>query len=254
VEGWKEEKMRTTLSALIVEDEELAQDLMQSYISKTAWVECVGVCVDALEALSVLHSTPIDILFLDVQMPEMSGIDFLKTLPTLHKNLPAVILTTAYSHYALASYDLNVVDYCLKPFSFERYVQAVNKAATWLRGRNAHEQSLGSLPQIPHRELLIKDRKGEVTIDFDDIVYCESFGNYVKIHTRKDWYITHQTLKSIEDLLPKTDFCRIHKTTIVAKRAVESILGNTVVIGGRGIPIGITYKHQVLSVLRGVIL
>lgn len=246
--------MKSVFSALIIEDEELAQDLLKSYIRKTAHLECVGVCDDALQGSSVLRSTTIDILFLDVQMPELSGINFLKTLHTPHIHLPAVILTTAYSDYALESYDLNVADYCLKPFSFERYLQAVNKATTWLRGRNAHEQSSVSPPQAPHRELFIKDRKGEVTIDFDDIVYCESFGNYVKIHTHKDWYLTHQTLKSIEDLLPKTDFCRIHKTTIVAKRAVESILGNTVVIEGRGIPIGITYKHQVLSVLRGVIL
>lgn len=242
--------MKTALSALIVEDEELAQDLLQNYIAKTAWVECVGVCDDALEASSVLHSTLVDILFLDVQMPEMSGIDFLKNLQTFHTILPAIILTTAYSDYALESYNLNVVDYCLKPFSFERYLQAVNKATSWLRGRKTNELLPDLPPETAARELFIKDRKGEITIDFDDIIFCESFGNYVKIHTCKNWYLTHQTLKSIEAMLPKTDFCRIHKTTIVAKRAVESILGNTVVVGGRKMPIGITYKHQVLSVLQ----
>jgi DNA-binding LytR/AlgR family response regulator len=243
--------MKSVFSALIIEDEELAQDLLKSYIRKTAHLECVGVCDDALQGSSVLRSTPIDILFLDVQMPELSGINFLKTLQTPHIHLPAVILTTAHGDYALESYDLNVVDYCLKPFSFERYLQAVNKATTWLRGRRENEYLSGVAPQAAERELHIKDRKGEMVLAFKDIIICESFGNYVKIHTRKGWHISHQTLKSLEELLPKADFCRIHKTTIVAKQAVEGILGNSLVVAGKELPIGITYKSQVLSVLQG---
>jgi DNA-binding LytR/AlgR family response regulator len=245
--------MKSTLSALIVEDEELAQELLKSYIAKTAWLQCSGVCDDAMQALSVLHERAVttDIIFLDVQMPQMSGLELIRMLQASNYTLPAVILTTAYSDYALESYDLNVVDYLLKPFSFERYLQAVNKATTWLRARNNQAFRQSPLEEKTPQFLLIRDRNKELEIPFEEILYCESYGNYVKIHTRKTSYMTHQTLKSVETLLPKRDFCRIHKTIIVAKQAVEGIWGNSVVVAGREVPIGITYKSQVFALFQG---
>ncbi len=243
--------MKSNLSALIVEDEELAQELLKSYIAKTAWLQCSGVCDDAMQALSVLHERAVttDIIFLDVQMPQMSGLELIRMLQASNYTLPAVILTTAFSEYALESYDLNVVDYLLKPFSFERYLQAVNKATTWLRARNDKAFQQSPVVETAPQFLLIRDRNKDVEIPFEEILYCESYGNYVKIHTRKTSYMTHQTLKSVEALLPKSNFCRIHKTILVAKQAVESVSGNSVIILGKELPIGITYKSQVLSVL-----
>jgi DNA-binding LytR/AlgR family response regulator len=242
--------IKSQLSAIVVEDEELAQDLLQSYISKTAWLRCAGVCEDAMQALSLLHEQRVDIIFLDVNLPQMSGMELLKTLQTSINELPAIVLTTAYSDYALESYDLSVVDYLLKPFSFERYIRAVNKATTWLRARNNEAVQPSSFAENTPQSLLIRDRSKEFELPFGEILYCESYGNYVKIHTRTASYMAHQTLKSMEALLPESAFCRIHKTVIVALSAIERLEGNTVVVNNRTFPIGITYNRHVARVLK----
>lgn len=244
--------METTFNALVVEDEELAQELLQSYIAKTPWIECVGVCDNAMQASSLLHAqTKVDIIFLDIHLPEMSGLEFLRVLDSLRTPAPAVILSTAHSEYALDGYELGVVDYLLKPFSFDRYMRAINKATTLLRaaGEPRHE-AVQSIPQDMF--VMVKERKGEVPVPYGEILFLESFGNYVKIHTAKRWYTVHRTLKSFEEILPTDDFFRIHKTTIVAKKAIQDVKDNVVYIGNHTLPIGITYRHEAKNLTKGL--
>lgn len=222
--------MNRTIGCLIVDDEPSAQEVLKQYIADTPQLVLKGCCDDALSASEFLAQHAVDLLFLDVNMPKLSGISFLKT----HEDLPPVILTTAYDDYALEGYELDVIDYLLKPFSFERFVKAVQKVD--LRSHSTDPE---------HSVLTVKADKKTYRIPLPDIYYIESAGDYVTIHTPGQRLTTHETMKNLEEKLPTERFIRVHKSYIIALSKVEYLEGNSVKIGDEFIPIGTTYRDAV---------
>ncbi|MGE0771561.1 MAG: LytR/AlgR family response regulator transcription factor [Cyclobacteriaceae bacterium] len=227
------------LNCLIVDDEPLARNLLSEYVKKVPYLTLVDTCSDALKAMEVLRNTEIDVLFLDIQMPELTGINFLKTL----QQKPLVILTTAYSQYALESYDLDVVDYLLKPITFERFLKAVDKAS----------QRSAQGPPAPVRVedksnsgdfVFVKDGTRLVKVKLDDILYVEGLKDYVTIHTRQQKVVSLQRLKVLEEQLPPSRFIRIHNSFIVALAAIDAVHKNEVQIGSAMLPISDSYKKS----------
>lgn len=223
------------LKCLIVDDEPLAQRVLEKYISELSQMELVGKCSDAIDAMEVLQNQDVDLIFLDINMPRLSGINFLKT----YKNPPMVIITTAYTEYALESYELNVLDYLKKPFSFERFLQAVQKAEEKVK--------IGGESQEGEKEerdfIFVKANKKTINVSLDSIMYVEALGDYVKIFTTTGHVVTYQSLKGIERLLPSQKFFRIHKSYIVALSKIKSIEGNMVHMEKSTLPIGNNYKQ-----------
>ncbi|WP_372752772.1 LytR/AlgR family response regulator transcription factor [Labilibaculum sp.] len=224
------------LKCLIVDDEPLAQRVLEKYISELPGLELKGKCSDAIEAMELLQEQDVDLIFLDINMPRLSGINFLKT----YKNPPMVVITTAYTEYALESYELNVLDYLKKPFSFERFLQAVQKAED--RGKGPAE--LLELGKEERDYIFVKANKKTININLDSILYVEALGDYVKIFTNDGHVVTYQSLKGIERLLPSQKFYRIHKSYIVSLSKIKSIEGNMVHLEKGTIPIGNNYKQS----------
>jgi DNA-binding LytR/AlgR family response regulator len=230
----------TQLTCLIVEDEPLARNLLTDYVKKVSFLNLIKACSNPIEALEVLRADPVDILFLDIQMPEITGITLLKIL----QNKPMVILTTAYSEYALESYELDVVDYLLKPITFDRFLKAVDKASQRIKqpapASPSSGQNKGSEPTPDF--VFVKDGTKLVKINFDDILYVEGLKDYVTIHTRLQKVVSLQRLKSLEMQLPADRFIRVHHSYIIALKAVDVIHKGEVQIGAAMIPISDTYR------------
>jgi DNA-binding LytR/AlgR family response regulator len=221
----------------IVDDEELARALLENYAGRLPNLQLAGMCKDPLEALQLLQEQAVDLLFLDIQMPELTGIEFLRSLT----QRPLVIFTTAYSEYALEGYELDVLDYLLKPIAFERFVQAVNKAAERLR--------LLSNEKGEKDYILVKADHKVHRLRYDDILYVQSMLEYVAFYTPEGRILSLGSLRSLEDELPKSLFIRVHKSFIVAKKKVTTLEGNTVHIGKEKIPIGASYREEVMREL-----
>lgn len=225
------------LKCLIVDDEPLAQRILEKFIDEMSFLQLIAKCSDAIEAMDVLQEKKIDLIFLDINMPRLSGINFLKT----YKNPPMVIITTAYTEYAVESYELNVLDYLKKPFSFERFIKAVQKAKDFSMANK-------NLPDAEEKDenldyIFIKANKKTVNVLINTIIYIEALGDYVKIYTESGSIVTYQSMKGIERLLPSKKFCRIHKSYIVSLSKIKSIIGNTVKIESGELPIGNSYKQ-----------
>lgn len=221
------------LRCLIVEDEPLARNLLADYVRKVSFLELKETTSSPLQALEILRSQPIDLMFLDIQMPEITGITLLKTL----QKKPLVILTTAYSEYALESYDLDVVDYLLKPITFDRFLKAVDKAG----------QRMNPVPEPAVAEkgspfVFIKDGTKLVKINYDDILFVEGLKDYVTIVTKTQKIVSLQRLKTLETQLPADKFIRIHHSYIIAIKAVDTIHKGEVQIGTHFIPISDSYR------------
>lgn len=230
---------------LIVDDEELARNLLQNFIERIPHLEVAGLCKDPLEAMSLLQDQNIDIVFLDIQMPGLTGVEFLRSM----KISPAVIFTTAYPEYALEGYSLDVVDYLLKPFGFERFVQAVNKATSRL---NANKQPEATHPAEPVQQpskdyLLVKADYKLHRIKLEDILYIESMREYVAYHTPQGRLLSLQSLKSLEEELPADRFIRIHKSYIVPIDKIEALEGNLVHLGKVKLPVGASYREALME-------
>lgn len=221
------------IKCIIIEDEPLAAKVLTVYILKVPFLELGGTFKDAILATDYLRNNKIDLIFLDIHLPKLKGISFLKTLP----QPPAIIITTAYHQYAVDGFNLNVTDYLLKPFEFERFLIAVNKVKT------AQIENLN-----PHRSQDQKDfiflnvQKKKVKILFTDILYIESQREYIKIVTTKNEYHSKISTHEIEALLPSNLFKRIHRSFIVALSKVESYTAETVEVNGISIPVGRDYK------------
>jgi two-component system, LytTR family, response regulator len=228
-----------SLKCLIVEDEPLARSLLTEYVRKVPHLELAEACSSPLAAIEVLHKNPIDILFLDIQMPEITGITLLKTL----QKKPLVILTTAYSEYALESYELDVLDYLLKPITFERFLKAVEKASQRLMVKKdpAHAE-VKMAPEPTQSFVFVKDGTKLVKVRFDDILYVEGLKDYVTIHTKQQKIVTLQRLKALEEQLPANKFIRIHHSYIVALEAINMVHKGEVQIGNALLPISDSYK------------
>ena len=226
------------LKALIVDDEPLAHKVILEYVKDVPFLEISGQCHLATEALSLLQSHEIDLIFLDIQMPKLRGLEFLKTL----NNKPLVIITSAFDEYALESFELDVCDYLLKPFRFDRFLKAVNKAYELFQLKNKPATSTVSNVSIKKEEpqqLFIKSDKRLVQIDLGDVYYLESYGNYVKIWMEKEFHLTFRTLSSFADQLPEEIFFRTHKSYIVNKKYIQYVEGNQVVMKNEiKLPIG----------------
>ncbi len=226
------------LKCIIVDDEPLAQEVLENYLQRIGGeMHLVKKCSNALDAFQALHDERIDLLFLDIQMPVIDGLSFLKSL----KNPPSVILTTAYPNHALEGYDLDVVDYLLKPISFERFLKAVNKV---IEQRKAGDNGAGNADFM-----FVKVDSKLIKVNYADIVYIEGMKDYLKIFVKERPLVVHQTMKKIEDLLPKNKFIRVHKSYIVAISAVNSIVGNFIEINGKEIPIGANYKDHLIKLV-----
>ena len=226
-------------TCLIVEDEPLARNLMTDYVKKVPYLHLVKACSNPLEALEVLRNTPVDILFLDIQMPEITGITLLKVL----QKKPMVILTTAYSEYALESYELDVVDYLLKPITFDRFLKAVDKASQRLMAPPVSGTSVEKTPyENPPSFVFVKDGTKLVKVNFDDILYVEGLKDYVTIHTKQQKVVSLQRLKSLEMQLPADRFIRVHHSYIISLKAIDVIHKSEVQIGTAMIPISDSYR------------
>lgn len=235
-----------TLKALIIDDEPLAHKVILEYVRDVAFIDIVGQCYLATEALAVLHRQPVDLLFLDIKMPKLEGLDFLRTLP----HPPLVIITSAYEEYALQSFELNVVDYLLKPFRFERFLKAVNKALEWKQLRRGGPETVAvGTPEAP-KQLFIKSDKRHVQLALDDIYFLESYGNYVKVWLDKTYHLTPGTLSGFEEQLPAPDFLRVHKSFLIQGRHIDYLEGNMLVMrNGKRVPVGKNYRGATKAML-----
>lgn len=228
------------LQCLIVEDEELARDLLENFIRKIPHLELIAKCENPLSAMEILRNQTIDILFLDIQMPELTGVEMLKLIP----QKPVVVFTTAYPSYALEGYQLNVTDYLLKPYSFDRFVQAVNKASEMVRLKNGGTEKGQSTEEKDY--FLVNSDHKVIKIKYADLIYIESMREYVAYHTKSQGRILSlMSLKKLEIDLPSDRFLRIHKSYIVNTEKVTALEGNLVHIGENKIPIGASYKEEV---------
>ena len=228
------------IRCLIVDDEPLARRVLEKYITDVPYLELAGNCSSALEAMEVLHHGQTDLLFLDINMPRLSGIDFLKT----QKNPPLVVITTAYPEYALQGYDLNVLDYLLKPIPFDRFLKSVEKAEEALLAKQLRAAPPAQAAREEDAFIFIKSSKKTYKVNLDSILFVEALGDYVKVFTMERMIVTYQSLKNIEALLPPKTFPRIHKSYIISLPKVELIEGTHVKIRDRMIPIGTNYKAE----------
>lgn len=230
--------MSLPYSCLIVDDEPLARDLLRDYVAKVPFLRLHAACASPLEALDILRQHPIDLLLLDVQMPELTGLALLRALP----RPPLVVLTTAHSAYALDGYELDVVDYLLKPITLDRFLRAVDKARLRLRAEPA---------PAPPEFLFVKDGPRLVNIRLADLVYVEGLRDYVALHTRQQKIVSLQRLKELEAQLPAGQFVRIHQSYLVALAGIEAVFKNRVQLaGGRLLPLGDTYRRAFRAFLE----
>ncbi|WP_246228515.1 LytR/AlgR family response regulator transcription factor [Paraflavitalea devenefica] len=229
------------LQCIIIDDEPLARQGLTEYIQDVDFLQLAGAFDNPMKATDTLMQQKIDLIFLDIQMPRMTGLEFLKTLA----QPPLVIFTTAYPQYAVEGFELNAIDYLLKPFSFERFWKAVMKARSL---RETGMQPAGSTTAEPDYFFIKSDNK-LIKIRYDEILFVEALQNYVAVHTTEKKYITYLTFRSIEEYLPEGRFVRTHKSFIVAAAKVESIEGNDIKIGPHHIPISRTEREAVLRQL-----
>jgi DNA-binding LytR/AlgR family response regulator len=226
------------LNCVIVEDEPLARNLLVEYVRKVPYLNLVDACASPIAALEVLRNNSVDLLFLDIQMPELTGLSLLKVL----QKRPLVILTTAYSEYALQGYELDVVDYLLKPITFERFLRALDKVTQRLDGKKSPVDKPAAPVEQPF--VFVKDGTKLVKVVFDDILYVEGLKDYVTIHLKNQKIVSLQRLKTLEEQLPPDKFIRIHNSFIVALNAIDVVHKNNVQIREAMLPIGETYKKS----------
>lgn len=229
---------------LIIDDEPIAHRIIENYCANLSHLKKTGNCYNAFEAIKLLNEQDVDLIFLDINMPELTGFDMLKTL----NNPPKVIVTTAYEEYAIEGYELDISDYLLKPFSFSRFMKAVNKTLSTDSPKKTIVNNT-----IDHSKsdnyFFIKGDKKHHQIKTDAILYIEAYGNYTKVFLKNEMIISHEKISHYEVLLSSTDFLRVHKSFIVAKNKIKLIEGNQISIGEFKIPIGRVYKNTIAKLL-----
>ncbi|HEX2608617.1 MAG TPA: LytTR family DNA-binding domain-containing protein [Flavisolibacter sp.] len=231
------------ISCLILEDEPLAAEVLEEYISQVPFLECKAKCVDAVYAMDVLQQQQIDLIFLDIHLPGLKGLDFLKSL----RFPPRIIITTAYQEYALEGYELNVLDYLLKPIEWSRFLKAIDK----LRGEKEPELQQMKQSVVPDDKahVFFNVNKRMVKVFLDEILYIESLKEYIRITTHNKSILTKYQLNEIEELLTRNQFLRIHRSFIVARNKIETFSATDVEVGGKQLPIGRNYKEAVIKAL-----
>jgi two-component system, LytTR family, response regulator len=231
------------IKTIIVDDEPLAHNILEKYISKITYLELIENCYNAMEAISSLRNNKVDLMFLDIKMPGLTGIQFLKSI----SNPPKVIITSAYSEYALEGYEYSVSDYLLKPISFERFLKAVNKIEFPLSNNPVDSGEKA----IKYKGFIfLKADKVNYKIEYNKLKYIEGCGNYIKVFTDEKMLLVSETMSEIENKLPKELFLRIHKSYIVSLQNIQKCEKNLVVIEGKTLPIGNTYKREIEKILK----
>jgi len=232
-----------TYNCIIVEDEPIAAEVLEDYIRQVPFLKLKKICSDAIYAMEMLQNEPVDLIFLDIHLPKLKGLDFVKTL----KHPPRIIITSAYQEYALQGYELNVVDYLLKPVEFSRFLTAVNKLKQ--QDTTKANQPI-PLATEDRAHLFFNVNKKHVKIYLDDILYIESLREYVKITTRDKAILTKIQLGEIEEMLATNNFLRVHRSFIVSKNKIESFSPSEIEINGTQIPVGRNYKELVMANLQ----
>jgi two-component system LytT family response regulator len=225
------------ISCLIVDDEPIARSGMLEYIEQVEFLHAVASCKNAVEASTALENHHVDLVFLDIQMPKITGIDFLKNL----QNPPLVVITTAFPEYAIEGYELNILDYLLKPISFERFFKAAVKAQSYLNFRIKHDVT------ATDTYFFIKSNQKLEKIFIADILYIEALSNYVILHTKNKKHIVYMSFKGIESQLPDNLFLKIHKSFIVALNAIQTIDSNEVVLADHVLPMSKSFRSSVMD-------
>ena len=230
---------------LAVDDEPLALSILEKYIGNVETLTLAGTCTNAVQALQMLQKFPVDLLFLDIQMPQIMGTDFIRTL----KKPPKVIFTTAYRKYAVEGFELDAVDYLLKPVSFERFLKGINKVLqTDIQSAAPEFHAKGMVHESSC--LYVRAERKMIKVLLDDILYVEGMGDYVKIITSEKTIITKQSLSTLEETLSKEAFIRIHRSFIVAIKKIDSYNADTIEIKKNELPIGRLFKHEVTRILN----
>lgn len=231
---------------LIVDDEPIAHRIIEKYCESLPHLEKSGNSYNAFEAMQHLNNNTIDLLFLDINMPKLSGFDFLKTL----SNPPRIIVTTAYKEFALEGYELNISDYLLKPFSFERFIKAVNKAIPPFQNNYSSNSLSEYQPKTSSDSFFLKGDKKHHQIHFDDLLFIEAYGHYTKVYVKNEMIVSPQKISSFTEFLPTSKFIRVHKSFIVSVKMIKQIEGNRIAILTHKIPIGQSYKSAVNQLLN----
>jgi two-component system, LytTR family, response regulator len=231
------------IRCLVIDDEPPAREIIRRYIQEVPTLELAGECANAIQAFALLQQQSVDLLFLDIRMPQLNGNDFLKTL----KNPPKVIFTTAYPDYALEGYELDVIDYLLKPIPFDRFLKAVNKAYQLALPKN--ESSFIAEERKTESFVYFRADRKMVKVMLQDIFYIESMKDYIKIFTTNGMIITKQSISSVEAMLPEKDFIRSHRSYIVSARHIKSFTSELIEINNTEIPIGKLFRNEVMKML-----
>jgi len=230
------------IRCIIIEDERLAQDVIKAHLQKSDRFTLVGVYRTAPEAREALENEEVDLIFLDIQLPGMTGLNFLRSLT----NPPLVVFTTAYPEYALESYEFNVIDYLLKPVSYERFSKTVDK----IMDGKIFKAPVKETKSLSQEHIFIRSNSKFFRVGFQDIIYIQGMKDYLKIHTPEHIIITHQTMTEMENILPADRFIRIHKSYIVAFPRIRAVFGNSVEMEKDLLPIGPNYKERLLSLVQ----
>ena len=226
------------IRCIIIEDEKLAQEVIKSHLIKSGRFELLGVYRNAPEAIEAMENQQVDLLFLDIQLPGMTGLNFLRSL----SNPPLVVFTTSYPEYALESYEFNVIDYLLKPISYERFSKTIDKIIEGKIFKTGNDE----LKPINRDHIFIRSEGKFFRIAFGEIIYIEAMKDYIKIHGSGQEILTHQTMSEMENILPQGQFIRIHKSYIVAVARIKAVYGNSVDLGTTQLPIGLSYKEGIM--------
>ncbi|GAB4022742.1 LytR/AlgR family response regulator transcription factor [Spirosoma koreense] len=251
--------MERELTCLIIDDEPLARELLKKFVARVPTLSLLGESSNAIEAVAAIHNQRPDIIFLDINMPEMTGIELLKSFTAAR---PQVIMTTAYPGYALDGFEYDVTDYLLKPIPFDRFLKAINR----VRDRLGNASAPPSPPPAPtepaasvkddksgrgNKFLWVKEDKKMVNVNTDDILYVEGMKDYVKIYLSDKLVVTHITMSRMEQLLPENDFIRVNRSYIVRRSAIRAVNGNTIeTVNKKEIPIGISYRDSIKDITR----
>jgi two-component system, LytTR family, response regulator len=239
------------INCLIIDDEQAAIDVLKIYINNVPSLHLVAESLGPVEALEIVYTQKIDLIFIDIQMPELSGLDFIK----LTKGRSKFILTTAYKQYALEGYEHNVVDYLLKPISFERFLQAIQKVQDTMLPVNISPEQQATTNSKSEDYIFIKTDNRMQKVNFSEILYVEGLGNYVTIHTSKGKFVTLLNVKDLEENLPSEMFMRVHRSYIISLGKIEFVEGNQIFLDkDTSIPLGETYKNQLWAALDNKII
>jgi len=234
------------VSCIIVDDESVARGILESYIEKIENVNLLKSCKNVVEAFEVINHSQVDLVFLDINMPEISGLTLAKTINKKTK----VIFTTAYREYAIDGFDLQAVDYLLKPISFERFLKAVHNFFDISSQKTIHSGAVSE--RNDNHFIFVRSERKMVKVDFDHILYIESLSDYIKIHTGNKVIVTRETITNIEAKLPQLKFLRIHRSYIVALKSIESYTNEFIEIKNKALPISRTYKESILKKLEKI--